>query len=201
MGDPGGMMQGPAMRASVLLAIGVLAIAHGVMEEDMAVQDLGGGDPAGDRAIEDQVLAEAKMSNYHINSADQEDRIDSADDSDFSASKDPKRQLQRAAEGSDSFQNELQAIEGTLKPHSGGQDVDTFAESKPELGASQGNAQKSGTRVKTAEEQRECKQKDAAKKQAPKKGNLLKVIDEQKKKVASKDPKVEQARKSKVKEN
>merc|ERR1711924_526206 len=112
MGDPGGMMQGPAMRASVLLAIGVLAIAHGVMEEDMAVQDLGGGDPAGDRAIEDQVLAEAKMSNHHINSADQEDRIDAADDSDFSASKDPKRQLQRAAEGSDSFQNESKRSRG-----------------------------------------------------------------------------------------
>merc|ERR1711959_825280 len=173
MGDLGGMAL-LAMRASVLLAIGVLAIAHGVMEQDMAVQELGGGDPAGDRAIEDQVLADAKMSNYHINSDDQADRIDEALSSDFSdGSEDTfreKSQLQRAAEGSDSFQNELRAIQGTLKPHSGRRE--------PELGAAQGNTDKSGMRVKTAEENRECKQKDAAKRMQPKKGNLLKLVDE-----------------------
>merc|ERR1712054_574686 len=126
-----------AMRCMVLLAIACLAIAHGVSEQDYA--DLDGNGDAMERSIEQDVrVNNPDLAKFHINSGDQEDRIDEAMDSDFPSESAMKSAGSKSDRSTDPMADEMRAIQGARADQEGRKMMDAVGDKhNSDLGAAQ----------------------------------------------------------------
>merc|ERR1712054_60083 len=131
-----------AMRCMVLLAIACLAIAHGVSEQDYA--DLDGNGDAMERSIEQDVrVNNPDLAKFHINSGDQEDRIDEAMDSDFPSESAMKSAGSKSDRSTDPMADEMRAIQGARADQEGRKMMDAVGDKhNSDLGAAQSEADK-----------------------------------------------------------